>query len=335
MTAYKRKIRLLLAVGVLLLGVYPLAAQRTQTIQGLVTDATGAVIAGASVKIHNLGTGLVSTVTTNETGNYTFPLLVVGNYDVTCESEGFKSLTARNIRLETGAQVRQDFRLEVGDVTETVEVAASAITLNTENAVVSTTIEQKRIVELPLNGRNIVQLAVLVPGVQFGNRSGLNQGTGGYVSEGSYSVSANGIRELHQVVTMDGTDVADVRRSVTPFVPSIDAIEEFKIQTNSFSAEYGFGGGAVTQITLKSGTNELHGTMYEFLRNDKLDAEAYFLNFERPAGQPRQEKNRRRRNQFGLVFSGPIVKNKTFWMFNWEARRERETSIAEAYFPND
>jgi hypothetical protein len=317
------------------LGVHPLAAQRTQTIQGLVTDATGAVIAGASVKIHNLGTGLVSTVSTNETGNYTFPLLVVGNYDVTCESEGFKSLTARNIRLETGAQVRQDFRLEVGDVTETVEVAASAITLNTENAVVSTTIEQKRIVELPLNGRNIVQLAVLVPGVQFGNRSGLNQGTGGYVSEGSYSVSANGIRELHQVVQMDGTDVADVRRSVTPFVPSIDAIEEFKLQTNSFSAEHGFGGGAVTQITLKSGTNELHGTLWEFLRNDKLDAEAYFLNFERPAGQERQAKNRRRRNQFGFVVSGPIVRNKTFWMFDWEARRERETSIQESYFPND
>ena len=195
-------------------------------------------------------------------------------------------------------------------------------------------IENRQIVELPLNGRNIVQLAVLVPGVQFGQRSGMNRGDGGYIPEGSYSVSANGVRELHQVVSLDGTDTADVRRSVTPFVPSIEAIEEFKLQTSSFSAETGFGGGAVTNITLKSGTNELHGTFFEFLRNNAMDAEPYFLNFERAASQ-RREANQRIRNTFGFVMSGPIVKNKTFWMFDWEARRERTKSVAEGFFPHD
>ena len=307
-------------------------AQRSQAIQGLVTDATGAVIPGATVKITNVGTGVERTATTNATGNYSFLLVEVGNYIVSCQLEGFKVQTATDIRVDTGAQVRRDFTLEVGDVTETVEVSAGAVTLNTENATVGTVIENKRVVELPLNGRNIVQLAVLVPGVQFGNRTGLNNGQGGYANNGSYSVSANGVRELHQVVAMDGMDTSDVRRSVTPFIPSIEAIEEFKIQTNSFSAENGFGGGAVTNITLKSGTNEFHGTAFEFLRNNAVNAEPYFLNFERPAGQ-RAEPNQQIKNQFGVVLSGPIVKNKTFWMFDWEARREVTKNVQEAFFP--
>ena len=144
---------------------------------------------------------------------------------------------------------------------------------------------------MPLNGRNIVQLAVLVPGVQFGQRSGMNRGDGGYIPEGSYSVSANGVRELHQVVTLDGTDTADVRRSVTPFVPSIEAIEEFKLQTSSFSAEVGFGGGAVTNITLKSGTNEFARDALPFpaqqrLRRGALLPELREVSRRAPGGQP-------------------------------------------------
>ena len=323
---------------VLLLGLltFPLQGQRTstQTIEGLVTDTTGAVIPGATVVMTNVDTGITTTVTTNETGNYRFSYVPVGNYTVRSELDGFKTQSVSGLRVETAAQVRNDFTMEVGDITETIEVAADAITLNTENATVGSVIENRRIVELPLNGRNIVQLAVLVPGVQFGQRSGMNRGDGGYIPEGSYSVSANGVRELHQVVSLDGTDTADVRRSVTPFVPSIEAIEEFKLQTSSFSAETGFGGGAVTNITLKSGTNELHGTFFEFLRNNAIDAEPYFLNFERAATE-RREVNQRIRNTFGAVLSGPIVKNKTFWMFDWEARRERTKSVSEGFFPHD
>ncbi len=146
-------------------------------------------------------------------------------------------------------------------------------------------------------------------------------------------MSGNGIREIHQVVSLDGVDAKDPRIHITNFVPSIEAIEEFKVQTNAYGAEIGFGGGAVTNITMKSGTNDLHGTLFEFLRNDRLDAENYFLNFER-VGE-RANKDKLRRNQFGVVVSGPLVKNKTFWAFNYEGRRERVGVVQETRFPHD
>jgi hypothetical protein len=311
-----------------------LSGQVTQTIQGLVSDATGAVIPGASVTLTNRETGVTNTVQTNETGNYTFAQVLVGNYDLSCVLDGFKTGNVANQRLETGSQVRVDFALQIGDVTETVEVSAAAITLNTENAVVGSVVENKRVIELPLNGRNIVALAVMVPGVQYGQRTGMASGQGGFPVPGSgYSVSANGQREIHQTVSLDGVDAKDPRIHITNFVPSIEAIEEFKIQTNAYSAEVGFGGGAVTSITMKSGTNAFHGTLFEFLRNEAMDAEAYFLNFELAAAENRRPKQQLRRNQYGMVLSGPIIKNKTFWAFNWEGRRERTSSTQTAWFP--
>jgi hypothetical protein len=313
------------------------AGQSTvQSIQGIVTDSSGAVVVGARVTATEINTGVVRTVTTNETGNYTVPLLPVGDYDLKVEMQGFKAEVVTNIRVETAAQVRQNFALAVGNVTETVEVSASAMLLNTENATVGGVIENKRIIELPLNGRNVQNLAVLVPGVQFGERTGRADGSGGFPIPGQgFSVSANGQRETFQVVSLDGVDAKDPRVHTANFVPSIEAIEEFKIQTNAYSAEYGFGGGAQVTITMKSGTNSLHGTLFEFLRNDAFDAENYFLNFELAPGATRAKKNTLRRNQFGFVVSGPIWKNKTFWAANWEARRERVGIVQTATFPLD
>jgi hypothetical protein len=197
-------------------------------------------------------------------------------------------------------------------------------------------IENKRIVELPLNGRNMQNLAVLVPGVQFGERTGRADGSGGFPIPGQgFAVSANGQRETFQVVSLDGVDAKDPRVHTANFVPSIEALEEFKIQTNAYSAEYGFGGGAQVTITMKSGTNRLHGTLFEFLRNDAFDAENYFLNFELAPGATRAKKNKLRRNQFGLVVSGPIWQNRTFWAFNWESRRDRVGVVQTATFPID
>ena len=315
----------------------PLFSQATtQSIEGLVTDSSGAVMSGAKVTIANRDTGVKQAQTTNDSGNYTFLQVPVGTYEVRCEVPGFRKEVVSNLRVETAAQVRRNFSMQVGEVTETVEVSAGAVTLNTENAVVGHVIENKRIIELPLNGRNIVQLAVLVAGVQFGSRTGLADGLGGQVMTGNtYSVSANGQREIHQVVSLDGVDAKDPRVHVAPFIPSIEAVEEFKIQTNAYSAEVGFGGGAVTTITTKSGTNQLHGTVFEFIRNDKTDAEDYFLNFELAPGLTRRAKNTRRRNQFGGVISGPIIKNKTFWAANAESRREVLREYREAFFPLD
>jgi hypothetical protein len=308
----------------------------TQSVQGLITDTSGAVVSGARVTLTNEGTSVSFNAITNETGNYTFALVPVGNYDMRVEMAGFKLETLRGLRVETAAQVRQNFQLQVGQVTETVEVSATAAVLSTENATVGGVIENKRIIELPLNGRNVVSLAVLVPGVQFGERTGRGDGLGGFPIPGQgFSVSANGQRETHQVVSLDGVDAKDPRIHITNFVPSVEALEEFKIQTNAYSAEYGFGGGAQVTMTMKSGTNSMHGTLFEFLRNDRFDAEHYFLNFQRPANQPRLPKDKLRRNQFGVVVSGPLIPNKTFWAFNWESRRERVESVQTAFFPHD
>jgi hypothetical protein len=318
-------------------------AQSSQSIQGFVEDASGAVISGAKVTMTNMGTGISHSAVTNSAGLYNFPLVQVGNYEIKVELKGFKTEAVRDIRVETSAQVRQDFKLEVGSLTETVEVSATSVQLNTENATVGGVIENKRIIDLPLNGRNMVGLAVLVPGVQFGERTGRGDGLGGFPIPGSgFSVSANGQRETFQVVSLDGVDAKDPRINITNFVPSIEAIEEFKIQTNAFTAEYGFGGGANVQITMKSGTNNLHGTFFEFVRNDIFDAENYFLNFERAANLPRFKKDPLRRNQFGFVMSGPVIlpkiyngKNKTFWAFNMEYRLDRITSVQNANFGLD
>ncbi len=172
-------------LALLIFNTSPLLAQLTQSIQGLVTDASGAVIAGAKVTITNEAMGVSQSVQTNETGNYTFPTVLVGNYDIKCEMQGFKTEAVKALRVETGAQVRQNFQLPVGEITETVEVSAAAVTLNTENPTVGGVIENKRIVDLPLNGRNVTQLAVLVPGVQFGERTGRGDGLGGFPIPGS------------------------------------------------------------------------------------------------------------------------------------------------------
>jgi hypothetical protein len=321
-----------------ILFVAVLAGQSTtQSIEGLVTDTSGAVVANAKVTITNMATGVTTTTVSNTTGNYTFSLVPVGNYDVKAEISGFKSEEVKGLRVETAAQVRQDFQLQVGMVAETVEISAAAVTLNTETASVGGVIENKRIIELPLNGRNVVSLAVLVPGVQFGNRTGLGDGLSASfpIPGAGFSVSANGVRETFQVVSLDGTDAKDPRIHITNFVPSVEALEEFRIQTNAYSAENGFGGGAVVNMTMKSGTNGLHGTLFEFLRNDKLDAEDYFLNLGVAPGAARNPKNKLRRNQFGVVVSGPLIKNKTFWAFDYEGRREILGSVQTAWFPED
>ncbi len=318
------------------------AQTATAEILGLVTDASSAAVAGASVTITRGATGESRTAATNQVGEFSFPLIEIGTYSVVVKLQGFQSQTVRDLRVETDQKVRQDFVLKVGEVTESVEVAANAVLLNTENATVGQVIENRRIIELPLNGRNISGLAVLIPGVQYGVRTGMNDGSGGFPIPGAgVSIIANGVREVYGTVALDGVDAKNPRTHITVFTPSIEAIEEFKVQTSSYTAEFGQGGGGIVQVSMKSGTNAFHGTVFEFLRNDKLDAETYFLNFQQPAGVARLPKDRLRRNQFGLVASGPVMlpryngRNRTFWAFNYEGRRETQERLATAFFPSD
>lgn len=313
-----------------------LFAQTTATeILGIVKDSSGAVVAGAQVTITRVATGIRLSKQTDQNGEYAFPLLEIGQYTVHAEKTGFRAQTVTELRLETQQKARVDFTLTVGNVTESVEVVASGAVLETENSTVGQVIENKRIADLPLNGRNLIHLAAMVPGVQYGSRSGRADGQGGFpIPGGGMSVIANGQREVHQSITLDGVESIAPLYNISSFTPSIDAVEEFKVQTGSYSAEFGQSSGGRVEISLKSGTNSLHATVWEFLRNDAFDAETYFLNFQRPASAGRLKKDRLRRNQFGGFFSGPVIKNKTFWSFNYEERRQTQESVATAWWPN-
>lgn len=317
-------------------------AQTTSTeILGTVLDASGAVVPGAKVTVLRTATSQTRETTTSAAGLYSFPLIEIGEYNVTVQATGFKTAEKRGLTVELQQRARVDFTLEVGATTETIEVTAAATTLKTEDQTVGQVIDNKRIVELPLNGRNVATLAVLVAGVQFGVRMGFD-GAGGFPIPGNgVAISANGQREVNQQVTLDGVIATEPRVNTASFSPSIDALEEFKVQTSSYSAEYGQNSGAIVQMVVKSGTNRLRGTIFEFLRNDKFAAKDYFLNFQTPAGARQQDKNKLQRNQFGAFVSGPVAipkiyngKDRTFWSFNYEGRREKRESAREAYrFP--
>ena len=194
------------------------------------------------------------------------------------------------------------FRSQVGQQVETVEVTGQTLLLRTEDATLGAVVESRRIVDLALNGRNFAQLALLAPGVTFGYSRMGNDGAGGGPIPGQViAISANGQRDINQHITLDGVIATEPRVNTMTFTPSIEAIEEFKIQSAVYSAEFGMNSGAQISVAIKSGTNSFHGTAYEFIRNDKLDARGFFL-------PTTQKKNKLRRNEFGGVASGPIIK---------------------------
>jgi hypothetical protein len=321
------------------------SAQTTSTtILGAVSDSSGAVVAGAKVTVTNTRTSVTREVTTSSTGDFSFPLLDVGVYDVAVEARGFKPEVRRNVILEINEKVRVDFALQVGATTEKVEIVAETATLRTDDATLGQTIEQRRVEELPLNNRNLGALAILQPGVQYGPRSGTD-GQGFGQRQGSHGVPipgiglsfvANGQRETNQHATLDGVVATEARVNTVPFSPSVEAVQEFKVLSGSYSAEYGFNAGAQTIIVTKSGGNDWHGSAFEFLRNDIFDAEHFFQNYFNAPGAARSKKPSLRQNNFGGVLTGPLWipkiydgHNKTFFMVNYEARRRRDGGIAQ------
>ncbi|MGH8248713.1 MAG: TonB-dependent receptor plug domain-containing protein, partial [Gammaproteobacteria bacterium] len=262
-----------------------------------------------------------------------------GEYIVTVETPGFKRQERRGILVQIQQKARVNFELSVGEMRETVEVTGEAPALKTDDAAVGQVIDNKRVVELPLNGRNIATLALLTPGVYFGARQGLDGSAGVPIAGRMVAISANGKRENDQQVTLDGVVANEALQNTVFFTPSIDAIEEFKVQTGSYSAEYGQNSGVVVQIAFKSGTKDFHGTVYEFLRNDQLAARDYFLNFQLPTGTKGQERPRLRRNQFGVFLSGPVLfprlydgKERTFWSFSYEGLQETREAVREGFW---
>jgi len=330
-----------LAFLLLLGSVAGLFSQTTSTtILGTVEDSSGSVIVGAKVILANTRTGVKAETMSTSSGDYTFPLIDIGEYTVSVEMSGFKSSARTGVLVQINEKVRVDFRLEIGQVSERIQVTADIAQLKTDEASLGNVVEQRRLVELPVNGRNVGNLAVLQPGVMFGSRGGLDGmsgGGGGIPIPGqTIAIVANGQRETNQHATLDGVVATEARVNTVPFSPSPEAMEEVKVLTGSYSAEYGFNSGAQLVMVMRSGTNDLHGAAYDFLRNEKLDAEAYFQNYFTPAGAARLPKPALRQNQFGGVISGPVMipkiydgKNRTFFMFNYEGRRTSNPGIAD------
>jgi Carboxypeptidase regulatory-like domain/TonB dependent receptor-like, beta-barrel/TonB-dependent Receptor Plug Domain len=297
----------------------------TATVLGTVRDPNGAVVPGATVTLRNTATGTTVSAQTDEDGSYQFFNVKIGVYQVSAEAAGFAVTRAESFQVAVNARQRVDLMLRAGAVTETVEIAAAAQLLETESSDRGQVITREQIVNLPLNGRAYADLALLSPGVR---KSLLNNpGSGG--RDASFNV--NGLRSSLNNFVLDGIDNNAYGTSNQGFSnqvvqPSPDAVQEFKVQTNNFSAEFGRAGGAVINASLRSGTNEFHGSAYDFLRNTSLNAVGFF----KPT---RGEKPVLIQNQFGGTFGGPIIKDKTFFFVDYEGFRRITKELVFATVP--
>jgi len=297
------------------------------SISGVVTDASGGAINGASVTLANEGTGAELTTTTGSDGGYKFTPVRIGAYKVTATFQGFQTVVQRGINVNVGENVVANFTMAPGAVTDTITVESTVPVLQSQDASVGQVVDSKAVNDLPLNGRNFTFLAQLAAGVNTPQAD-----TRGNAANGAFS--ANGSRPAQNNYLLDGVDnnsnTVDFLNG-TNFVvlPPVDAIQEFKVQTSGFSAEYGRSGAAVLNATIKSGTNEFHGAAWEFFRNDKLDAADFFEN----AGGI--QKGALRQNQFGVAAGGPIKKNKIFIFGDYEGFRRVQGTVATGTVPTD
>ena len=293
---------------------YLKAQVSTSDIVGTVTDPAGAVIANANVTAENVDTRDRHTATTSGAGEFVFNLLQPGRYTVTVQSAGFKGFST-SVTLVAGDRARADAQLQVGEASQTVEVQATTPALQTDSSALRTVVSEQSVQDLPLNGRNYVTLVQSTVGVAAGPSNSILSGTRPDERRQTANVVANGQNEVFNNQMIDGMDNNEREQFTILIRPSIDMISEVKVDTNSYSAEEGRAGGAVVNLLTKSGTNQWHGGAYEYLRNDKLNANDFFANL---AGNPRPEY---RQNQFGGSFGGPIRKDKTFFFVDTEALR--------------
>ena len=302
--------------------------QTSGSIAGEVRDVTGAAASGVAITATNDGTGATRSVVTNDAGVYSFPSLAPGTYTLQAGKAGFKTVVRREIELHVQQAARIDIALEVGGVVESVQVMADAALLATENGTVGTVIDNKRIVELPLNGRNYLQLVSLAPNVStgFAGQGQASSRQGGI--RAGQTISVGGQRTNFNHYTLDGVENTDPNFNTFIVMPSIDALQEFKVQTGVYPAEFGREAAQINVVT-KSGGNQYHGSLFEFVRNDKLDATSYAFTTLRPTKDPFKW------NQYGFTLAGPVRipklfngKDKLFFMGNYEAYRKRGSATA-------
>ena len=298
-----------LAVMLPFLGTAALA--QTAAITGTVSDASGAVVARARIAARQGATGLTRATQTGQSGAYVLPLLPVGEWEITAEAQGFKRSTVTGIVLQVNQEARVDVNLELGAVTESVTVIADAQALQTESAVVGQVVDNLYTTQIPLNGRDFAQLVLLVPGTTT-RPGGFEQTTGAATGSFGSGVAIGG-RDNQNNFTLDGASNNARQFGNIAIKPSVDSIQEFKVQTSSYPAEMGQAAFGQISLITKSGTNQFKGALFEFLRNDVFDARNFFV--------PRV--SRLNRNQFGAAVGGPVIHNKAFFFFNYEGNRER------------
>ncbi|MBS1798956.1 MAG: TonB-dependent receptor [Acidobacteria bacterium] len=288
-----------------------LAQNTTADVVGTVTDSTGAVIPGATVELTNVNTQEKRVITSGASGEYVFTLLKPSPYSLTVTAPGFKVFKISSFALAAGDRSRQDARMDIGGTGEVVTVDAAPPALHTDSAALITTVTEKATQELPLNGRNFINLVQVTPGATEGLNNGLASGNRPDDRRQTSSVSMNGQADMMNNQTIDGIDNNERVIGSIGVRPSVDAIQEVSVQANVFTAEVGRAAGAIVNVITKSGTNSFHGSVYEFFRNDKLNANPYKFGANIPKPKYRQ-------NQFGGSLGGPIVKDKTFFFADYE-----------------
>jgi len=328
MKPFSARLATVVAIAVLALIFTPSLLQAqvdTGSITGTVRDPSGAVVSGAKVTLTNEGTGIALSTQTGADGIYSFSPVRIGTYTIEASATGFKKEIQTHVAVDVSARVLQNFSLVPGQVTETVEVTSAAPVLQSQDASVGQVVDQRSVNNLPLNGRNFTFLAQLASGVNTPQAD-----TRGNAASGAFT--ANGNRPAQNNYMLDGIDnnadnVDFLNGTNFVALPPVDAIQEFRVQTSDFSAEYGRSGAAVMNATIKSGTNQIHGAVWQFFRNDKLDAADYF---EDAGGIPKGEL---RQNQFGGTIGGPVIKNKVFFFADYEGLRRIQGTILTGSVP--
>ncbi len=310
-----------LAVSLLFTGAA--FAQSTATIQGTVLDATGASVPNAAVTVRNQNTGEERATQTDASGSYLVPSLPVGTYRIEVKASGMKTIIASDLVLEVGSTVRQDFSLQVAATSETVEIKATAPVIDQDPVSVGTVVNQQTVQEIPLNGRHFVDLALLIPGTVTPPANG--RLTSPLRGQGSFGFNSAGAREDSINYMINGINLSDPAQNQITFQPTINTIQEFKVDNQTFSAEYGRNSGSIVNIATRSGTNEWHGELYDFLRNSYFDARNFTNTTKVASGAPFPQ-NAFKRNQFGGDGGGYIKRDKTFFYLSYEGLRQRQAA---------
>src|SRR5712664_1391121 len=322
-----RGISQLLLLAILFIGSSVVAiGQSSAALSGTVTDPSGADIPNAKVVAANQATGVASVTQTDAVGSYLFPALPIGVYRIEVRCSGFQTASLANLKLDVATAVTQNAQLKLGVATETLEITADAATVDTATTSIGQVINDKAVQEIPLNGRHFTDLSLLTPGT-------VTPPANGFLSaplrgQGSFGINTAGQREDTTNCLVNGINMNDNVQNQITFQPPIDTLAEYKIDNSAFPAEYGRNAGAIVNLATRSGTNDYHGELFEFFRNNDLDARNFFNTVARGPQAPFK------RNDFGVDFGGPIVKNKVFFFLAYEGLRQHQSLTVTSTVPS-